>query len=149
MKQGKHLTAFYLETLLLIVVLTAIILVLTQVFGMAQRQSAAAKELTDAVILAQNAAEAVSAGEDRDALLLLLNENGNAFVMQDEAGVSACYDRDRNPAPDGPVRVDVFWNPEKTEKGTMVHSEIQVYCGNRPESIYRLETAAFKPEARP
>ena len=38
MKRNGQITAFYLETLLLIVVFIAIILVLTQVFGLAQLQ---------------------------------------------------------------------------------------------------------------
>ena len=57
MKKNGHITGFYLETLLLIVVFIAIILVLTQVFGLAQVQSVRAKQLTEAVTLAGNAAE--------------------------------------------------------------------------------------------
>ena len=52
MKKNGHITGFYLETLLLIVVFIAIILVLTQVFGLAQVQSVRAKQLTEAVTLA-------------------------------------------------------------------------------------------------
>ena len=39
MKRNGHITAFYLETLLLIVVFIGIILVLTQVFGLGRVQS--------------------------------------------------------------------------------------------------------------
>ena len=51
MKRNHAVTAFYLETLLLIVVFLGIILVLTQVFGLARIQSASARQLTEAVTL--------------------------------------------------------------------------------------------------
>ena len=47
MKKNGHVTGFYLETLLLIVVFLLIVLVLTQVFGLAQVQSAEAGRLTE------------------------------------------------------------------------------------------------------
>ena len=61
MKKYSHITGFYLETLILITVFVSIILVLTQVFGLAQLQSTRARQLTGAVALAGNAAEEVSA----------------------------------------------------------------------------------------
>ena len=73
MKKNGQITAFYIEALLLIVVFLAIILVLTQVFGLARQQSIAAGQLTDAVTLAGNAAEAVSASADPDELFHLLD----------------------------------------------------------------------------
>ena len=97
MKKHSHITGFYLETLMLIVVFLVIILILTQVFGLAQMQSTKAKRLTGAVILAQNAAEAVSASRTPEDLLTLLNDGDNAFPMPDTAGVTARYDSDLNP----------------------------------------------------
>ena len=78
MKRKQHITAFYLETLLMIVVFISIILVLTRVFGSARVQSVEAKQLTSAVTLAQNTAEAVSASRSPEELLQILNEDGNA-----------------------------------------------------------------------
>ena len=46
MKKQEHITAFYVETLLLILVFIAIILVLTHVFGLGKVQSSRAKLLT-------------------------------------------------------------------------------------------------------
>ena len=146
MKKSGHITGFYLETLILITVFISIILVLTQVFGLARVQSARARELTEAVALAGNAAEAVSASETENALLALLDENGNARPMPDTAGVTACYDADLNPAPQGDYRVDVTWLPEETETGTMIRSVIEVRCGENSEPVYRLETESFRPE---
>ena len=139
-----HLRSFYLETLMLIVVFVLIILVLTQVFGLAQMQSTRAKELNGAVILAQNAAEAVAASETPEELLKLLNENGNAVPMTEPAGVTARYDRDLNPDAEGNYRVDVTWLPEETENGILVHSVAEVRCEETEAPVYRLETERFR-----
>ena len=101
MRKNGQVTAFYLETLLLILVFIAIILVLTQVFGLGRMQSAEAKGLNDAVTLAQNAAEAVAASESAEELLGLLNTSDNAAPLADTAGVSARYDASLRPDPSG------------------------------------------------
>ena len=149
MKRDGQITAFYFETLLLIVVFLLIILVLTQVFGLARQQSAAARQLTDAVTLAGNAAEAVSISADPAELLALLNENGNAEELPDASGVRACYNDEKNPDPQGAFCVEVSWQPEKTARGTMVSSVIQVRHGASEKPVYSLETASFREEGAP
>lgn len=144
MKKQSHVTGFYLETLMLIVVFVLIILVLTQVFGLAQMQSTRAKQLNGAVILAQNALEAVSASETPEDLLKLLNDNDNAVLMADTAGVTACYDSDLNPDAEGSYRVDVTWLPEETKNGILVHSVAEVRCEDAEAPLYRLETERFR-----
>ena len=144
MKKHSHITGFYLETLMLIVVFLMIILVLTQVFGLAQMQSTKAKRLTGAVILAQNAAEAVSASRTPEDLLALLNDDNNAFPMTDTAGVTACYDSELNPDAGGIYRVDVTWLSEEAGDGTMIHSVAEVRCDETEAPIYRLETERFR-----
>ena len=76
MKRENHVTAFYIEVLLLTVGLIGIVLVLTQIFALGRRESAEARELTDAVCLAQNAAEAFAASADPEELCELLDEAG-------------------------------------------------------------------------
>ena len=144
MKKQSHITGFYLETLMLIVVFVLIILVLTQVFGLAKMQSTRAKELNGAVILAQNAAEAAAASETPEELLKLLNENGNAVPMTEPAGVTVRYDRDLNPDAEGDYRVDVTWLPEETENGILVRSVAEVRCDDAEAPLYRLETERFR-----
>ena len=148
MKNHSSVTGFYLETLLLIVVFLSVILMLTQVFGLAQTQSTRAKQLTEAVVLAGNAAEAFAESESPEELLALLNESGNALPMEDAAGVTAYYASDLKPEADGAYRVDVSWLPETTEKGMMVRGVVEVLCGTPGEPVYRLETEAFHPEVR-
>ncbi len=152
MKKSSHITAFYLETLLLIVVFIAIILVLTQVFGLAQLQSADARELTDAVYLAGNAAEALAAAESPEALLALLDEAGTASFSDDSDApvcIVARYGVDRESDAAGIYRVSVSWEPEETDKGMLVRSVILVTEGENENPVYQLETASFKPGVTP
>ena len=137
----KHITSFYVETLILILVFVAVILTLTQVFGMAKKQSEEAKLLTSAVTLAQNAAEAlsVSAAESPEALLSLLDEGGNASISN--GILTASYDADMTPDPDGLLRVEV-------ERETWILSEtyskgkIRVVRSDTGAEIYSIETVA-------
>ena len=145
MKRG-HNTAFYLETLLLIVVFICIILVLTQVFALSKAQSSEARLLTNAVTLSEKAAEALSASRDTQELCLLLNENGNAFPMADTAGVEAFYTADLSPSPEGRLRVSVTWLPAAGETGTLVRSVIYVTYADNTEPLYRLETEVYLRE---
>ena len=133
----NRVTSFYVETLILILVFVAVILTLTQVFGMAKKQSEEAKLLTGAVTLAQNAAEAFPAAESSEALLKLLDEGGNAFLDNDT--VTASYDADMTPDPDGVLRVVVERraDSEWTASGT-----IRVIRGDTGLEIYSLETVA-------
>ena len=100
MKRKQHITAFYLETLLMIVVFISIILVLTRVFGSARVQSVQAKELTTAVTLAQNTAEAVSASGSPQELQAILEEDENSLLLE---GIRP--DADQQAAADAPDEV--------------------------------------------
>ena len=145
MNSHRHITAFYIETLLLIVVFISIILVLTQVFGAGRRQTDEARLLTGAVCLAQNAAEAVSASDTPEGVLALLNESGNAEILDDSRypTVRARYDGDMNPSADGDVLVYVTWRPDGD---SLVYSDISVSRGDS-QPVYSLNTAVLREEA--
>ena len=147
MKTHRQVTAFYIETLLLVLVFVGIILVLTGVFSLAKRESREAELLSGAVTLSQNAAEAVSAADSEEELLALLDRDGNASLGQE--GVTARYDEDMRPDPSGALRLDVTWQPEAAEGGTLVRSRITVTCQGRAEPIYTLDTASFIGEVAP
>lgn len=153
MKRNHSITAFYFETLLLIVVFLAIILVLTQIFGLARMQSASARQLTDAVTLAGNAAEAFSYSDSVDGLLQLMNEQENAGLLTGESGVFACYDASMQPDAGGAFRVEVTWETDPAEAeagaaaGSLVHSVVRVLYGGDLREVYRLETASYKEAA--
>ena len=141
MMKDRHITGFYIETLLLIVVFIAIIMLLTHVFGLARNQSDQAKDLTAAVTLAENAAEAVSLAEDPQELCLLLDKDGSAQLLAAGDGVAARYDADLAPDAAGDFIVDITWTPQETASGTLVDSEITVNRGG--DTIYTLNTAVY------
>ena len=60
-----HITAFYIEALLLVITFVAIILVLSKVFSASLKRSQEAVTLTTAVALSQKAAEAFPMGKPR------------------------------------------------------------------------------------
>ena len=148
MKKAGSVTAFYLEVLLLTLGLILTVLVLTQVFALGRLQSASAAELTDAVCLAQNAAEAVSSSNSPEELLRKLDEGNAAFVEGAAVPtVSAGYDSALQPVRGGALLLRVTWEPEAAEKGELVRSTITVTDGTGERKIYELRTAVFVKEA--
>ena len=120
MKGQRHMTAFYLETVLMVIIFVLVISVLAQVFAQARTHSEEARRMTNAVCLAQNAAEAVAAAGSGDVLAGLLDEDGNTVIQAEDqesaktgdaqaasdakgmkvneaAVVTAFYDRDMHP----------------------------------------------------
>ena len=126
----RRQTAFYLEALLLIAMMVAVILTLTRVFGVARVESARASHLTQAVLLAENAAEAVTASDSLEDVERLLSGSGNTQLAGNVLTVS--YD-------DG-YQTRITWSPE----GSLVSSEITV-CWNESE-LYSLDTTVFLGE---
>lgn len=164
MKEKRQITAFYLETLLMMVVFVSIIMVLTRVFGGASVRSKQAEYLTNAVTLAQNTAEAVSASRGPQELCTLLDEDHNAVLEEkDESGafrVVACYDARMKPVrlleddaaktpfsghSDSDLIVEAVWNQPETpsDDGALAHVTISVYKGTAGKAVYSLETAVF------
>ena len=143
MKKNGHISAFYLETLLLILVFIAIILVLTHVFGLGKVQSGEAKLLTNAVCLAENAAEAVSASDSAQTVAELLDEGGNVRLL-DSGTVEANYDSDMKPdmTRAASLRVLISWEPAADDP-EFVTGTIRVYHGERADALYELHTAVL------
>ena len=154
MKRKEHITAFYIETLILILVFVGIILVLTQIFGIARRKSVEAEEKTSAISLCQNAAEAFAAADSGQELLDLLNvkENAELEVTGDRRGrIEAGYDRDMTPNARGKLRLALVWEPDTvSEKETAGQEKVLLRAtitAKRGElSLYTLETAAYGKE---
>ena len=144
MKDKQHITAFYLETLLLIVVFISIILVLTQIFGLGKAKSGEAMLLTNAVTLAQNGAEAFSAAEDPAQMAALLNEQDNAEVLQNAEGVSARYNADMTPDAEGPFEWKAFWTESAGDAGSFIRCRIVLTYQDSEQPVYELETAQFR-----
>ena len=145
MKRNGQITAFYLETLMLIVVFLGIILILTRVFGMGRMQSAEAARLLDAVTLAQNAAEAVSAADSplAAAELLVPDAGAREKAVMTGGGVSISYDRELRPAHAGSYTVLISW---EEEADGFVRSQINVFYAGERSPLYTLATAVFHGE---
>lgn len=148
MKDRARFSAFYIEALLLVLILVAVILTLAQVFALGQVQSRRAKLLTEGVCLAVNAAEAASASDSPEKLAALLDEVGNTEIMKGEETptVRAFYSPGMRPDPDGELIVDIRWDLRPGESGSLARVEILVTERTRGEQIYSMETAVFLPE---
>ena len=136
MKQGKRMTAFYLETLLLVVAFAAVILVLIQCFAASERSRRQARELNDAVYLARNAAEAAAEAGDTAELLELLG--GNA-VAENSAMVLR-YNETLEPDGGGIYRVRISWEIP-VGAGRTVSYDITVENAETGTELFDLSTA--------
>lgn len=141
MKEKGHNTAFYIETLVMIIIFVVIILVLTKVFAMAKIDSTQAQRLTDAVSLAQNTAETVQASDSRHELLTLLDEGGTAKIT--DGKVIALYNKEKKPDKNGVYKVTVTWKPEKTKQGKFVSSNIKVFYKDAKKASYSMKTEVY------
>ena len=147
--KGRHITAFYLETLLLVAIFVAMILVLTSVFGMGKKESLDAKHLTGAVRLAENTAEMATASGNymdffEDIYMVYLpdgrgGDGGFMWESEPERGSNIKrlylgYDDDLQPTSLGSYQVQIDWVPEETEAGVLNRVTISVHYGKNPRT---------------
>ena len=145
MKNERRMTAFYLETVLMVIIFVLVILIMVRVLGIAKLQSARADQMTSAVCLAQNAAEAAASSDSEQELLKLLDENGNAALEKDggTSFVTAGYDAQMRPDKSGPLKVEVSWDPAKSGSGTFITNDINVYYGGGSDPLYSLDAGVY------
>ena len=86
MKQKGQITAFYIETLIMITVMMGILLVLSQILGISRKESIQARRLTQAVTIAQSAAEAASSAGDLDSFQEALDLESFEILPDDGDG---------------------------------------------------------------
>lgn len=146
-EEGKkqHITSFYMETLVLALIFIAVILVLTKVFALSGQMSGKAKVLTNAVHLAENAAEALAASDSLEMLAVLLEEDGNVEILRQDgqAVLQARYDEKMKPAADGSFLVEVLWVPEAGNENGLTQGVINVSREDSGEQLYMLKTAVY------
>lgn len=143
--EKSRITAFYMETLVLAVIFIVVILALIRIFSLSVRMSSQAEELTRAVRLAENGAEAAAASESGEKLARLLDENGNVTVRED-GSILAEYDRDMKPLSGGDILMEITWEPEETG---CVRCLITVSRRGDSRPVYTLTTAVYVEEAVP
>ena len=142
----RHMSNFYIETLVLVVIFIVVILVLVKVFALSEQMSTRAGILTKAVHLAENAAEAVAASDSPEALQGLLEENGNTLLAEEGETVilNVWYDAEMEPAAEGSIRMEITW---KAEGGPdFAENRIDVYWMDEAEPAYSLETGIYLGE---
>ncbi len=121
----KQITAFYVETLILAAAFVAVLLALSQVFGLAHSESERAGRLTEAVQLAERAAEAVAASDSLEDVQALLAPDGEAVLKDGALELDS-----------GALCLSVSWEPDGPR---LVRSRIAVDWNGA--EIYALETA--------
>ena len=149
-------TAFTVELLGLFILLIMVITIVASVFVLSRSHSLEAGRLNEAVILAENAAEAASSAPDNNALEERLNamdnNTGNAVVSKDNSSdpgswnaVYASLKGDDAKAEQFVVCVTRSYPDglpeERSDKGTYAEDKVEVYArGNSaPEDIGLLE----------
>ncbi len=142
----QQLTSFYLESLVLIAAFVAMILVLTGVFGASRSQSVKARDLSQAVTIAANAAEAVSASGTLEEAAALLDQGGNVQIR--DGAIEAFYRADGAPCPDGDgaLRLLLTWEVSGLDP-SLVESTLTVFTEKDGKELYSLETARYRKEA--
>lgn len=138
MKDRQGTTAFYLEMLLLVLVFTGVVMMISGVFATAKEQSSKAVALTNAVRLAQNAAEIVAGTDDRNEMVDLLGDNDSAACHLEAKRLIARYNGALDPDPDGDFLVEITWE----DKEGLVSYDIRV-TWNDGEPVYELKTSVF------
>ena len=138
----NHGTAFVLETLLMTCIMIGVVLLLTRSIAAAGSKSTEAAQLTNAVCLAENAAEAFSVSPHSEGMAELLNVSENACA--DGNQVTAFYSEDLEPLKDGSYRVLVEINEEKGRAGNYITAHITVDIDGK--SYYSLDTAVYEQE---
>ena len=154
MKQRRHLTAFYLETLIMILVVIGILLVLTQVMGSSRNQSARAKRLTEAVVIAQNTAEMAAQYSDLSDLGYALHlddfeKDGEEFGKQHCEGTwrweHLQTDKDANVQLNY-YETDYRVSVDRTWEDNMARDIIEVRVEGSEEATYTLEAKTYQAE---
>lgn len=138
MKDKHRTTAFYMEMLVMVAVVTGVVMVLSGVFATAKEQSRMAGQLTAAVHLAENAAEIVAGTEDHGEMVGLLGDGESAACHLETQKLLARYNSSMEPDPNGPYCMEITWE----EQDGLVNYDIRV-SWQEGEPVYRLKTSVF------
>ena len=117
--------AFYVETLLLVSALVAVVLILAKCFSTAEQTRLRAGELTGAVHLTRTPA------------------------VPTESGFRLYYDEDFRADPAGSLCLEISWDRRPQAGCGLVSYTIAVAHTDRDEEVYRLETAVYLGEETP
>lgn len=148
-KKSIHLTAFYVETLVMVIAFACVLLILTQIMGTSRKQSSRARHLNEGVRLAQEAAEALSYARSPDELGELLGQDGQAEKLdRDVLTYRTYFDENGLPAVDDwYYSVDTTWEPDADSR-RFINSTITVNHKGENAPVYELTTGVYVREVR-
>ncbi len=135
MKDRRAITAFYVETLLMIVVFIGIMMVLTRILVLSKMQEKKAQHLTEAVTVAANVAEALSASDEIEEAIKVLDLEEGAFEKPGRI-YAGTYRISKEGKDDTLYKVRIT----KTEEGKIAHHLIEIFTGNEKDPVYQLTT---------
>lgn len=144
MKNKTHSTAFYIEAIVLALIVILVSTGLVYTFGRIRKESQQAQLLTGSVILAERVSEAVSAADSMDDVLDLLDAEG-ADVIDDENAETIFYDIDLNPVSEdrAVLALTLELEPEQLQTGVMLNADISVCSVFDGKEQYRISTSHF------
>lgn len=145
MKRGKS-RAFYLETLLLVLFLLAVLTVLAQLFAAARRQSLAAERLTQATQIARNVSEAFAASGDWQDFGALV-AGGDGLCWQEDQAVLP-VDETGRAGQGGAYALALRRGETAAGAGRLAELTIEVCAQGSNELAYTLTVQKYLPAAQ-
>ena len=146
--KSKSSIAFIVELFLMFAILLLVIVVITQTLMLTRNQSLKAKHLTEAVIAAENTAEACAGAEDADeAAELLTSMESTDKVKADGNDIDLTISYEGQDRTGDAYNVHVVLNDEETESGNYRKSTIKVSLADSGEELYTLTTGNYEKEA--
>lgn len=143
MKQRRN-AAFYVETLLLVLFLLGMLAVLVQMFAAARSQSRQARQLTQATLLAQNAAECFDAAGSPQELALLLTGSETGILWNEEGRGEVRMDGQGTPDAAGPYCLALGYTLQPCAAGRMAQLSIEVRLAGG-QGVYGIQAQKYLP----
>ena len=146
MREKNYSRIFYVETFILLFFFLAVIVIISRVLVGARAESIHARDLTNAVILAEDAAEIARASSDPEEICALFGTSGSGdseaeatlpMSLELRCGEDLVY------AVDGRYLVAVTWDREAHAAGDLVTAQIRVSLFESGEELYTLDTASW------
>ena len=151
MKQKGQITAFYIETLIMITVMMGILMVLTQILGLSKQGNVQARQLTQAVTIAQSAAETASSVSDLEDFRKALNLEAFEVMKEDASQTCSGIYHWENDTAQGTAQSDTAPQTDyririsRTIEEGLRTDQIQVFPAQGSEEIYSLVAQSAEP----
>ena len=143
--RSKSSIAFIVELFLMFAILLLVIVVITRALMLTRNQSLRAKHLTEAVIAAENTAEACTDAKDPDeAGERLAAMECASKVQADGNDIDLVISYDGDGRTRDTYLVHVSMDEEKTDKGRYQKSMIKVSLYGSGEELYTLTTGSYE-----